>query len=75
MFRISSHLQRNTQSGIFYFRLTVPPHIRHILHKREVKISLGTGQRSIALPMAQGLYCKYFTHLRQLKIKNSVIQG
>lgn len=60
MFRISSHLHRNKQSGILYFRLTVPQPLRHILRKREIKKSLGTGQRSKALPIAQLLYCKYF---------------
>lgn len=56
MFRIPAHLQRNSQSGIFYFRLTVPEQLRHIVGRREIKRSLRTGRRAEAIVLAQQLY-------------------
>ncbi len=56
MFRIPAYLHRHPDSGIFYFRLTVPQHLRHIVGKREVKRSLRTGLRTVATPLAQQLY-------------------
>lgn len=67
MFRVSCHLQRHSRSGIFYFRLTVPARLRHLLHKREIKKSLGTGRRAEAIPLAQGLYCKYYLLFQKLE--------
>ncbi len=65
MFRIPAHLQRNPQSGVFYFRLTVPERLRHIVGKREFKKSLGTGKRSEAVMLAQKHY--YASKLLLLK--------
>lgn len=33
---------KHPKTGVFYFRKTVPVHMRHLVRKREVKISLGT---------------------------------
>lgn len=56
MFRLFAHLQRNSQSGIFHFRLTVPERLRHIVGRREIKKSLRTGVRSEAIVLAQKCY-------------------
>lgn len=60
MLRIPAHLQRNPQSGFFYFRLTVPERLRHIVGRREVKKSLRTGRRSEAVVLAQRLYAQTY---------------
>lgn len=56
MFRVFAHLQRHPSSGIFYFRIAIPAHLRDTLGKREVKRSLGTGLRSEAMLKAQRLH-------------------
>jgi hypothetical protein len=56
IFRIPAHLQRNPIYGIFYFRLTVPKHIRHIVGLLEIKSSLRTGMKSEAQVLAQKNY-------------------
>ncbi len=56
MFRIPAYIHRHPNSGIFYFRLTVPQHLRHIVGKREIQRSLRTGLRTVATPLAQRLY-------------------
>ena len=56
MFRISAYLHRHPDSGIFYFRLTIPPHLRHTIGKREIKKSLETGLRADAIPKAHQCY-------------------
>lgn len=56
MFRISAHLQRHPSSGIFYFRIAIPNHLRDTLGKREIKKSLGTGCRAEAVVEASRLY-------------------
>ena len=56
MFRIPAHIQRNPRSGVFYFRLTVPERLRHIIKLREIKRSLRTGLRADALLFAQKYY-------------------
>ena len=56
MFRISAYLQRHSESGIFYFRLTVPSHLRHAIGKREIKKSLNTGLRADAIPKVHQCY-------------------
>lgn len=45
---IPSHLQR-TKYGIFHFRLAVPPDLRCLIGKREIKKSLETGVQSEAI--------------------------
>jgi hypothetical protein len=56
MFRIFAHLQRHPSSGIFYFRIAIPAHLRDTLGKREIKKTLGTGLRAEAILKAQRLY-------------------
>ena len=71
MFRVFSHLQRHPHSGIFYFRRVVPASLQTVIGKREIKKSLGTGERSEAIIKAHQLYletCQIFTrHERMLK--------
>ncbi len=74
MFRISAHLQRHPLSGIFYFRIIVPTHLKLIIRKTEIKKSLGTGLKSEALIMAQGIYfetCKLFQRAEKTMKKGS----
>lgn len=56
MSQISTHLQRHHNSGIYYFRLTVPEQLRPAIGKREIKTSLRTGLRSEATLIAMACY-------------------
>lgn len=56
MFRIFSHLQQHPSSGIFYFRIAIPAHLRDTLGKLEIKKTLGTGLKSEAIIRAQRLF-------------------
>ncbi|WP_028319278.1 site-specific integrase [Desulfobulbus elongatus] len=71
MFRAFAHLQRHPSSGIFYFRIAIPAHLRDTLGRREVKRSLGTGLRSEATVVAHRLYAEtmeLFTRLEKKRM-------
>lgn len=71
MFRVFSHLQQHPSSGIFYFRIAIPAHLRDTLGKRELKRSLGTGLRSEATVKAHRLYAEtieLFTRLEKKRM-------
>ncbi len=73
MFRIPAYLHRHPDSGIFYFRLTVPQYLRHIVGKREVKRSLRTGMRSVAIHLAQQMHLdtrRIFFEAEQCMVKH-----
>jgi integrase len=46
--RVPSHLYRN-RHGTFYFRHVLPPHLRTTARRREVRLSLGTEAKALAL--------------------------
>ena len=57
MIRVFSCLQRNPQSGILYFRRSIPPRFRQWFNgKYEYKRSLKTRDKNVALPLAMGFY-------------------
>lgn len=56
-FSFVSYVYRHPQSGQLYFRYTIPEKYRPAFGKREVKRSLRTTEKSIALPLAMRLYC------------------
>ena len=58
MLRVFAYLQQHPISGIFYYRETVPAHLRPVLGKREVKKSLGTGRKTEAIRAAQLLHAE-----------------
>ena len=58
MLRVFAYLQQHPVSGIFYYRETVPAHLRPVLGKREFKKSLGTGRKTEAIRAAQLLHAK-----------------
>lgn len=60
------------KNGVFYFRLTIPPDLRHPNSCRDIALSLGTRIASeaelLALPLIK--YCKdLYIHCRQRKLK------
>ena len=52
MIRAFSFLQRDPSSGILSFRLRVPPHLQRIVGKVEIKRSLRTADKRLAMPIA-----------------------
>lgn len=58
MLRVFAYLQQHPVSGIFYYRETVPAHLRPVLGKREIKKSLGTGRKTEAIRAAQLLHAE-----------------
>lgn len=52
--RVSTHLCRN-RHGTFYFRLAVPRHLRPTVGRAEVRLSLGTEVRQVAIIHALGM--------------------
>jgi integrase len=71
MFRVFAHLQRNPSSGIFYYRIAIPAHLRHSIGRCEIKKSLGTGLRSEAILKAQRLHvetCELFQRLEKKRM-------
>ena len=58
MLRVFAYLQQHPVSGIFYYRETIPAHLRPVLGKREIKKSLGTGRKTEAIRAAQLLHAK-----------------
>lgn len=57
MNRVFSFLYRNPDSGILYFRTIIPKRHRHHFGKREVKRSLKTRDKVVAMGIAMRLYC------------------
>ena len=55
MIRIFSCLQRYPSSGVLYFRRSVPARLRPILGRAEIKRSLNTCDKKVALPLAMRL--------------------
>ena len=52
MSRTPSHLQRN-EYGIYWFRIGVPQDLRPHLGKREIRLTLRTGERARATCLAR----------------------
>lgn len=55
MIRVFSCLQRHPSSGVLYFRRSVPVRLRPVLGRAEIKRSLGTCDKKVALPVAMRL--------------------
>ena len=66
MIRVSSFLQRHPESGLLYFRLSIPPRYRAAIGRTEIKRSLGTHDKRLALPAAMQLYCEVQQLFNQL---------
>jgi integrase len=74
MFRVFAHLQRHPSSGIFYYRIAVPAHLRDTVGKREIKKTLGTGLRAEAILKAQRLHvetCELLTRLEKKRMASA----
>lgn len=74
MFRVFAHLQRHPSSGIFYYRIAIPAHLRDTLGKREIKKTLGTGLRAEAILKAQRLHvetCELFRRLEKKRMASA----
>jgi len=56
MIRVFSCLQRHPSSGILYFRCSVPERLRPVLGRTEIKRSLQTADKRVAIPVAMRLY-------------------
>nr|WP_321466392.1 site-specific integrase [uncultured Desulfobulbus sp.] len=55
MIRVFSCLQRHPSSGILYFRRSVPARLRPVFGRTEIKRSLNTCDKKVALPLAMRL--------------------
>ena len=59
MIRAISFLQRQSKSGVLYFRRRIPERYRHAFNgKSEIKLSLKTCEKAIAAPRAMLLYAE-----------------
>lgn len=70
MIRASSsfpHLYRRTESGQLYFRYVIPERYRLAFGKCEVKRSLRTTNKIVALPMAMQLYCQLQDQIQRIE--------
>lgn len=67
MIRVFSFLQRHPQSGILYFRRAIPERHRSAFGgRREIKCSLRTYDKGIAVERAMGLYARLESRLNEL---------
>ncbi|MBV5334243.1 MAG: site-specific integrase [Sulfuricurvum sp.] len=69
MIRAFSFLQRNPDSGILYFRYQIPEKYRTAFGKREIKFSLGTADKRIAIVQALEHYSAVQKKLIRLDAK------
>lgn len=75
--RLPSHLQLRHRS-VFYFRRAVPDDLRGVCQRREIKVSLRTGDRREAIRLGRLLTYKVdtvFSELRDAMAKKKPIQG
>ncbi len=66
MIRAFSFLRRDPQSGLLSFRLRVPGHLQSIVGKTEIKRSLRTVDKRLAMPVAFCLYCELQNYFKRL---------
>ncbi len=67
MIRAFSFLQRDPNSGILSFRLRVPLHLQKVIGKAEIKKSLRTADKRLAMPVAFRLYSELQDHFKRLE--------
>ncbi|ADW18824.1 integrase family protein [Desulfobulbus propionicus DSM 2032] len=67
MIRAFSFLSRHPSSGLLYFRLRVPGHLQAIVGKVEIKRSLGTADKRVAIPVAYRLYSELQDYFEKLE--------
>lgn len=67
MIRAFSFLQRDPHSGILSFRLRVPGHLQNIVGKVEIKRSLRTADKRLAMPVAFRLYVELTDYFKRLE--------
>lgn len=68
MIRVFSCLQRHSQSGILYFRRSIPKRLRPYFNGRcEYKRSLKTHNKNVAIPLAMGLYSQVQIKFNELE--------
>ena len=67
MVRAFSFLQRDPHSGILSFRLRVPGHLQAAFGRTEVKRSLRTADKRVAIPIAFRLYAELQDYFKRLE--------
>ncbi|MBV5327646.1 MAG: site-specific integrase [Chlorobium sp.] len=67
MIRAFSFLRRDPQSGLLSFRLRVPGHLQKLIGRTEIKRSLRTADKRLAIPVAMGLYIEVQKLFEQLE--------
>ncbi|MGI6657200.1 MAG: DUF6538 domain-containing protein [Desulfobulbus sp.] len=67
MIRAYSYLQRDKASGLLHFRLRVPGHLQPIVGRTEIKRSLRTYDKRVAIPIAYRLYLELTDHFKELE--------
>lgn len=75
MIRGFSFTFRNLRTGNLYFRVAVPKHLRPIFGRSEIKKSLRTADKSIAIPLAMRLYADCQQYFRQHEENGPSIKG
>lgn len=68
MVRAFSFLQRDPHSGLLSFRLRVPGHLQSIVGKTEIKRSLRTADKRLAMSVAFRLYVELTDYFKQLEM-------
>lgn len=67
MIRAFSFLFRDPQSGLLHFRLRVPSHLQAAVGKVEIKRSLRTADKRLAIPVAYRLYAELQDYFKRLE--------
>lgn len=67
MIRAFSFLRRDPQSGILSFRLRIPGHLQKLIGRTEIKRSLRTADKRLAIPVAYRLYAELQDYFKRLE--------
>ena len=67
MIKAFSFLRRDPSSGILSFRLRIPEHLQSIFGKTEIKRSLRTADKRLAMPVAMRLYFELQDYFKRLE--------
>lgn len=66
MNRVFSFVFRHPQSGILYFRCAIPTRLQPTLKRREIRRSLRTTNKTVAIPSAMRLYASLQEQFQQI---------
>lgn len=67
MIRVFSFCFRHPRSGQLFFRMAVPRKLQPLVGRREIKKSLRTADKAVAVPAAMKQYANYQEEFRRLE--------